>query len=104
MKEVKLFEDKKHLVDSDEIKFKRPKPLSTIEVRVSTAESPNTRIDIKRDFVVAIQNFPYANAYLNLGPIPGKSETKEREHKDPDIGFIHVSYWFYKVELYHLGE
>jgi len=96
--------DGKHLIDSDEIKFKRPKPLTTIEVKVSTANPSDTRIDIKEDFVNAIKKFPDANGYLNLGLIPEKSETKEREHEHSDIGFIITSYRFYKVELYHLGE
>jgi len=102
MKEVELSKDKKYLVDSDGIKFKRPKPLSIIEVKVST---PNlsSRIDAKENFVDAIKNFPDVNAYLNLGPIPGKLDIKEREHEDPDIGFIITAYRFFKIELYHLG-
>jgi len=86
------------------IRFKRPKPLSTIEVKVSTAESPNTRIDTKRDFVVAIQNFPDVNAFLNLGVIAGKFKAEEHEHNNSDTPTSSAYYEFYKVELYHLGE
>ena len=103
MKEIALSADEKYLI-FEGIKFKRLKPLSTIEVKVSTANPSNTRIDIKKDFVDAIKNFPDANAFLNLGPIPEKLEAEEREHEDPNVGFIIISYRFYKVELYHLGE
>ena len=104
MKEVILSEAGTYLVDSDGIKFKRPKPLSTIEVKVSTVNPPNTRIDTKVDFVDAIENFPDVNAYLNLGPILGKSKTEQFEPEDPEMGTVTTRYWFYEVELYHLGE
>lgn len=102
MREVKLSEDKKYLI-LEEIRFKRSKPLKTIEVRVSTANS-QPGISSKVDFVRAIKNLPKANAFLNLGPIPRKSKTERYEHEDPDIGFITTRYQFHKVELYHLGE
>jgi len=101
MKEVTLSTDGKYLI-LEEIRFKRPKPLSTIEVKVSTANSPPIRIDIKEDFVDAIKNFPDANAYLNLGSIPEKSKAERITFSDNSKG---TAYWdFYKVELYHLGE
>lgn len=102
MKEVKLSTDEKYLI-LEEIIFKRPKPLKTIEVKVSTANS-QPGISSKADFVHVIRNLPDANAFLDLGPIPGKSKTERYKHKDPDIGLIITRYLFYKVELYHLGE
>lgn len=103
MKEVILSADEKYLI-LGKMRFKRPTPLSTIEVKVSTANLSDTRIDIKEDFVDAIKNFPDVNAFLNLGPIPGKLETEEREHEHSNVNFIITSYRFYKIEIYHLGE
>lgn len=102
MKEVKLSEDKRYLIDSDGIRFKRPrKPLATIEVKVSTANPHPIRIDTKTDFVNAIKRTPKANTYLNLGPIPEKRKI-EIKHS-PYFGTITSPYIFYQIDLYHLG-
>jgi len=103
MKEVTLSENKKYLIDSDGIKFKRPESLATIEVKVSSANLFSERIDTKKDFIDAIKNFPETNAYLSLGLIPRKLEMTKRKHPDSDVSFMITCYRFYKVELYHLG-
>ena len=100
MKKLNLVED--YLIDSNGIKFEKILPLTTIEVRVSTANPSGTRIDTKKDFVDVIRKFPTANAFLDLGPIDSKYE--EYNHSNQDIPTSAIIYNIHKVELYHIGE
>jgi len=85
----------------DGVRFKKKEPLAIIRVRSSAANSPDSKLDTKIDFVKAVRNYPKANAYRDVGII----ETDIRQCEDPDPDKCLTIYDnIYEVELYHLGE